>query len=498
MDLLLGLDVGTTATKALLFDLCGHVVASASYQYGLITPHEGWVEQDPEDLWRGVVETTRAVARDLRPEDRVLALSQSSQGGTTIPVDADGCPTYNAISWMDQRAVIQADRLRDEWGDEFVRATTGWAPFSGLPLQHIAWLRDNRPDVFEASRYFLFVNDFIGYRLTGEFCMNPSDASITQLFNIAEVDWDDRLLTSAGIRRDQLSPVHESGHVVGHITRAASEATGLPTSVLVANGAHDQYCAAVGIGVYHPGRVMLSSGTAWVILAVPENIDIGLGTGMSMSCHAVPGRWGALRSLGGVGTSLEWFLDQVWEGGRSRTESRSVGRGGLYDEITEAVRRSPPGAEGLLFFPLSGGHSVQTGVTHGGFVGLSLSHSRDDMARAVLEGVAFELRWVLDEIQAGGLRVDELKMVGGAARSSVWPRIVADITGVPVALPSVTEAACLGAAALSGVGAGVFPSAEETFGYLTEQESRVDPANDLKPIYDGRFARYQRSFAALE
>ena len=197
MDLLLGFDVGTTATKALLMNIEGEVIASASYSYGLITPREDWVEQDPEELWRGVVAVCREVMKHVKPQDRVLALSISAQGGTTIPVDAHFQPVGNAISWMDHRAHEQSQQIRENIGEDRLYQVTGWQLGSGLPLLHISWLRQTEPETFASARYFLFVNDFIIHRLTGELCMDPSDAGITQLYNIAEGRWDENMLGTA-------------------------------------------------------------------------------------------------------------------------------------------------------------------------------------------------------------------------------------------------------------------------------------------------------------
>ena len=491
-DLLLGLDVGTTATKALLFDLAGTIVASASRNYGLIMPQEGWVEQDPEELWRAVVETLRALRQQIGPEDRIVALSQSSQAGTTIPIDAGGRPTYNAISWMDQRGVEQARRVREQWGAEFIYRTTGWPLMNGLPLEHIAWLRDNRPAEFAASRHICFVNDFITYRLTGQFCMNPSDAGITQLMNPATGDWDDRLLATAGVSRAQMSPMRPCGAAIGPLTPAAAEATGLPRDVLVVNGAHDQFCALTGAGVTRPGMVMLSCGTAWVILVIPESLEAGLQSGMPISCHAVAGRYGAVRSMGGIGPSLEWLLEQIWGGGEA-PEKREE----LYAAINASAASSEPGARGLLFFPLAGGHAGSYGPSRGGFLGLSLSHTRGDLARAVMEGIAFELRWTLDEVQQAGVEVRELKMVGGATRSPLWPQIVADITGVPVALPAITQAAGYGAAILAGVGAGLFAGPEAGREAFRGTEARLEPEAANGRRYDELFATYQELSRAI-
>ena len=485
-ELLLGLDVGTTATKATLFDLQGKLVASASHGYRLNTPKSGWVEQDPEALWRGVVETIRSVVEQIDGGDRIAALSLSSQGGSTIPVDANNQPIHPAISWMDARASEQARRVRETWGADFIHRATGWYLTDGLPLQHISWLREHRPDIFRAAQRFLFVNDFILHRLTGELCMNPSDAGITQLFSIAAADWDEQLLEIAGITRDQLAPLRPSGDVVALLRPTACEATGLRPDTLVVNGAHDQYCAAVGTGTTQPGSVLLSCGTAWVVLAIPESLEMGLRSGMSISRHALPDSWGAIRSLGGVGTSLEWFLDAIW--GRSAGASEQI-----YSDLNSGVSQAPAGANGVLFFPLTGGHGAEkSGV--GGFHNLTLTHTKNDLARAVMEGVAYELCWAMDEMLAAGLKIDEFKMVGGAAESDVWPQIIADVTGVPVILPTVKQAAGRGAAILAGVGAGVWPDPDAGFLAFRGDETRlsVDPANHAR--YQTFFNRYQKTW----
>ncbi len=483
MDLLLGLDVGTTATKALLLSVAGETVASASYNYGLITPREDWVEQDPEDLWRGVVATCRTVLESVKPGDRILALSISSQGGTTIPVDSDGRPVGNAISWMDHRAHRQAEQLRRSMGGDRIYEISGWQLGDGLPLLHICWLREHGPEIFGSARHFLFVNDFIVYRLTGQLCMDPSDAGITQLYNIAEGRWDGDMLGIAGIEPDHLSPVQNSGVAIGQLTAEASRETGLPPSVVVVNGAHDQYCAAVGAGVLKQGDVMLSCGTAWVILCFMEQLRLDPQQRLSISPHAIPGRWGALKSLGGVGACMEWFLRNLW----SRTDAA---RSHLYHELNRRVDSVPAGSRGLIFFPSSSGYGRGA---RGAFIGLTLSHSLDDMARSVMEGVVFELRYTMEDIRESGVRGSELRMVGGAAASAVWPKIVADVTHLPVVIPSTTEAASCGAAILAGVGSGVFPNPETGYRALSGQETLLEPDEGNIKRYDELFQIYMNA-----
>lgn len=492
-DLLIGLDVGTTATKALLLDSAGRVLASAGRGYGLHTPQPGWVEQDPEAIWCAVVDVLRSLGQAARPQDRVVALCQSSQGGTTIPVDGGRRPLHPAFSWMDQRGAAEAAAVEARWGAEFIRTTTGWALSAGLPLQHIAWFRRHCPAEFAATQHFLFVNDYIGCRLTGQLRMNPADASITQLMNLATGDWDERLLETAGIRRDQLAPIRPSGTAVGTLTAEAAAATGLPHSALVVNGAHDQYCAAVGAGVTRPGRMLLSCGTAWVLLAVPESLALGLASGMAISRHAVEGRWGAIRSLGGVGSSLEWLVDHTY-GMPSADETgpaAGAARDSVYAALNRAAAGAPPGADGLLFLPLAGGHAANYRPARGGFVNLSLGHSRGHLARAVMEGAAFELRWAVEEMRAAGVAVAALTMVGGAAKSPVWPQIVTDVLAVAVTAPAERDAAARGAAILAGVGAGLLPDPEAGFAAWRGDEHTLTPRPERRSAIDEAYSRYR-------
>lgn len=492
-DVLVGLDVGTTATKAQAYGLDGRVLGAASRAYGLITPQPGWVEQSPDDLLNAVADVLGRVLSYLSPHDHVVGLALSAQGGTTIPVDAHGRPTYNAISWMDQRGHAQAAQVEAALGAELIHTTTGWPLQNLLPLQHIAWLRDNRADCFAATRYFLFVNDFVGHWLTDALGMDPTNAGITQLFSVASGDWDDRLLAAAGIERHHLSPILPCGRVLGRVAAHVGAVTGLPAGTLIINGAHDQYCAAVGAGVMRPGKVLLSCGTAWVLLAVPETPQAGLAGHMAVGRHAVDNRWGAIRSLGGVGTSLEWLIDNVWDG-RSAAQPREE----LYQRLNAEAAAASPATKGLRFYPLAGGHAGNYGPACGGIAGLTLSHTRGDLARAVMEGIAYELRWVIEEIRGAGVDVSELRMVGGATASTIWPQVVADIADVDVILPHTREAAARGAAILAGVGAGLFADAEAGYAAFVSHETRLQPQPVNVSCYADAFEAYQRGALQLD
>ncbi len=483
MDLLLGLDVGTTATKALLMDVGGKAIASASYGYGLITPHENWVEQNPDDLWDGVVAAVRKVIKHANPGDRILALSLSTQGGTLIPVDADYKPVCNAISWMDHRAYKQAEQMRQSPYKDKIYEVSGWDIYDGLPLLCIVWLRENSSEVFESAKYFLFVNDFIIHKLTGKLCMDPSNAGITQLYNIASGQWDNDMLDIAGIAAEQLSPMQNSGFPVGKLTQQASEEIGLPDSVLVVNGAHDQYCAALGSGVLEKGDVMLSCGTAWVILGVIDQLKHDPLKRLSISPHVVPKRWGALKSMGAVGSCMEWFLDNLW--------TQKDDRAQLYDDLNKGVEKVLAGSNGLLFFPSSGGYGHGK---RGAFIGLSISHSRGEMARSIMEGIAYDLRWTLEDVHEAGIKSEVLRMVGGAASSPTWTQIVTDVTQIPVVVPSVTQSASFGAGILAGFGCGVFPDLKEAYRALSGTEKLIKPDADSIDKYNRLFDIYRSAF----
>jgi xylulokinase len=354
------------------------------------------------------------------------------------------------------------------------------------------WLRSHRPDVFRTAGHFLFVNDFIGYRLTGQLCMNPSDAGITQLYDLASASWDPRLLEHAGLGVGKLSPLAESGTPIGRLRPDVAAQIGLSPDILVVNGAHDQYCAAVGTGVTRPGRMLLSCGTAWVILAVPASLDVALDSGLAVSPHAVPGRFGALRSLGGVGTSLEWLIDNVYGGAGLEAEQRH----GLYARLNAEAGDVAPGADGVVFLPLAGGRASGYGSGQGGFMDLSLGHHRAHLARAVMEGTALTLRAAAAEMGRAGIQISELTMVGGAAKSPLWPQIVADALGVRVTIPPIRDAAARGAAILAGVGCGLFESAEAGHEAWRADDVMIEPDSANLQAYDRAYAR-QRYLADL-
>ncbi|MGQ9684345.1 MAG: xylulokinase [Anaerolineae bacterium] len=498
MDLLLGIDVGTTRVKTLAFDLQGHVVGQAAENCGLSRPQPGWVEQDPEELWQALVATVRGALASLPCADcRVLGLALSTQGGTTIVADSAGRPLRPAISWMDQRGTAESQDLAQVLGRDEVYRFSGWAPYPGLPWVHAAWLQRHEPDRYLSAARLLTVSDWLLGRLTGEFRQDPTNAGITQLYHVVRGDWHETALGLVGLRREQLAPLAPCGERVGRLTPAAAEALHLTTDTWVMNGAHDQYAAAVGAGVTAPGRVLLSCGTAWVLLVATGEPAFGEGEqALGVGRHALPGLWGAMRSMGGVGTTVEWYVDTVLAplGGWPPGE-----RAKAFAAMDAHLPGIAPGAGDLCCIPLAGGHSQQqvAAVGLGGFVGLHGGHGQFEMGRAILEGIAFELRWLIETIRSERMPIESLVMVGGASQSACWPQIIAGVTGLAVTVPAVQEAAARGAAILAGAGLGLLDLAT---GFATSQnhDRQLEPRGAERRAYETIYKRYRAVQQALE
>lgn len=494
MDTLLGLDVGTNSTKAVLFDLEGRELATASHPYPLLTPQPGWVEQDAEAVWEALMATLADIVERLG-QDRILGLALAAQAGSIIPCDAAGDPVYPMITWLDNRSQDIVAGWQADGTVERMRQLSGWRPFPGLPLPSIAWLLRHRPEIHAAAARYLGPADFCIHRLTGRFATDLSAAAEMVLVDLQSGQWNGELCALAGVKPEMQADRGWAGRVIGFIRPEVAQQTGLPSGTPVIAGGHDQCCACLGMGMIDPGRVMLSTGTAWVITAISDSPDLAaIPDLMDLNFHAAPGRWTASQYLGGFGATVDWWLEHDWQ---SPDPARVMGRSELYRLLDAALTTSQPGSQGLLFLPLSGPSQLPGGRHEGGFHGLTLAHTRADMSRAILEGCAFEVRWALGNLNAAGLPVAELWIAGGAARSPVWPQILADVTGVPIVLADYPSWAALGAAALAGWGVGAFPSLAAGVARLQPPVRRLQPDPVHASLYADRFAAYRRTAVAL-
>jgi sugar (pentulose or hexulose) kinase len=353
----------------------------------------------------------------------------------------------------------------------------------------IAWLSKNEPGVFRAADKFLSVPDYISLKLTGRAALDISNAGINQLADIRAAAYDPKILDFAGVAERQLGDILPSGSVIGPLTSEARSLLGLTGNVLLAAGAHDQYAALLGAGVLDAGDVLIGTGTAWVVTALTDHPNFE--SGFAQSVSALPGKWGSLVALSTGGLCLEWFRNNMACGDPGSDKI-------TYDVINHEAERRAPGMGGLMFFPYFSGapHSLKDDRSKASFVGLDLSHDRFDMARAVMEGVAFQTAWTIESfIKEYGMR--SLKMSGGATKSGVWAGIVADITNHPVSIPSTPDLACVGAAILAGFGCGIFASPEEGYKVLGVKERVVEPDRNSAVIYNKLFPLFKARAAAL-
>lgn len=477
----LGIDIGTTSAKAVLYDLEGRELATASSGYALSTPQPGWAEQDAEDVWRALVQALAEITE--RADGRqIVGVALAAQAGSIIPCDIAGDPVYPMITFLDLRSREIVAGWEDDGWVERMRTLSGWRPFPGLPLPSIVWLRQHRPQVHAAARRFLGPADFCIHRLTGRFATDFSAAAEMVLVDVQRQAWSQELCDLAGIDAGGQAELGWAGRKVGEITAEASRRTGLAAGVPVIAGGHDQCCACLGMGMLDPGGVMLSTGTAWVLTAVSDTPDLAaIPNPMNLNFHAAPQRWTASEYLGGFGATVEWWLDQSWQ---SPDPDQPLDRGQLFRLFDAALRQSEPGSRGLRFLPLEG-------PAGGAFAGLTLAHTRGDMSRAILEGVAFEVRGAVEDLRAAGMPVDELWIAGGATKSPIWPQILADVSGVPIVLADYPSWAALGAASLAGWGVRAFPTLAAAVARLRPPVRRLEPDSDQAGIYHTAFNHYR-------
>ena len=473
---LLGLDVGTTAAKAVLFDLDGHELTHAERNYPLITPQPGWAELDPRAIWSAVQNVLTKVTAQ-QPENTIIAaVGLSTQGGTLIPADADGNPVYNAITWLDQRAAPIISEWQSQGIDRWIRQISGWSPQPGLPLASLCALKRQQPEVYSRIRHVFSVNDFIIHQMTGVPFTNPSMAGEMLLMNCKLGQYDQDLCELAGIHPGMLSPIQPSDAFCAPIKPDLCRQLGLPIDTVLINGGQDHACEALALGMLDPGDALLACGTAWVINTVTDTPVIdNLPLQVAVNPHVVPDRWIASQYLGGFGAGFAWWLDQI-----SGVQTPGTDCFTAFDSVLSSNHRED---SGVLYFPVSG--TPRSGLSAGGFWGLRLDHTREDLGRAILESAAFELSLALDNLAHQDGPGEGLWMVGGAARSTIWPQILADANQISILLTQYRHGPALGAAILAGSALGLLTDPPR---WVTSQTIHPQPAKAM--LYQQKRAHY--------
>lgn len=495
MDLLLGIDIGTTGTKCIAADTEGSIIASAYKGYKLYNDGPGRVEQDAGDWWEAVVYTVRECVRKTGA-DNIKAVALSSQAGSMLPVDEAGVPLRRAISWMDTRGEKQREELNCGKPEGYYYNLTGFNLSDGGNLIQIKWLRDHEPGIFEKTCKFLSTIDYVNYKLTGNYVIDVTSAAMTQLLDINNKCWDKGILLDLGIDEKRLPGITDSGEMIGCLERDAAERLGLSEATWVVSGGHDQYCAALGSGAINDGDAILSTGTAWVVLCISGKPWQDAESNFYRGRHVANGKWGLLASIESGGVCMEWLRNNLLSSAGGNNESCKED----FSTIDEMASERCPGSDGLMFYPHFTGVECPNWApkNKGTFLGIDLSHDRYHFARAIMEGVGYEIKWMLEAMGNKGININSLKMLGGAAGSSVWPGIVADITGIPVKISGVKDMACIGGVILAGKGAGLFATFEEGCRKLTKTEKELLPDHRNTAVYKKRYGKYKKGFEFLK
>jgi xylulokinase len=484
----LGIDVGTGGTRALIIGADGKILASATEEHeAFASPQIGWAEQRPEDWWRAATAATRkAIAgAKFRPE-QIACVGFSGQMHGAVMLDEHGEVVRPALIWCDVRTEKQCRDLTQLIGsDRLIQLTCNLA-LPNFTLTKFLWVREFEPQNWARVRSVMLPKDYVRFRLTGERAIDMADASGTLMLDVAKRKWSDEVLQAAQIDKSLLPSLHESPDVCGKITAAGAEATGLAVGTPVVAGAGDQAAGATGMGIVKPGAVSATIGTSGVVFAATDRPALDPRGRLHTFCHAVPGRWHVMGVTQSAGLSLRWFRDQL--------ASNLAARPGTdpYDILTAEAAATPAGADGLLWTPYLMGERTPhlDPEARAVLAGLTASHTRGHIVRAILEGVAFSLKDTFTIFDEMNVPVKNIRLGGGGARSPLWRQIQADVYGHEVEIVEAEEGAAYGAAILAGVGAKIWPSVDAACDSIVRVTHRV-------PVQTVNVTAMKKSYAAF-
>ncbi len=492
MNYILAHDLGTTGNKSTLIDTTGKPVATEFEPYSTAYPHPNWAEQSAADWERALIGCSRRLlAPGTIVPEQIAAVSFSGHMQGALVVDAQGKPLRPAIIWADQRATPQAEFMSRSCGEDTIYRLSGHRVSPAYTAAKVLWVRDNQPDIYQRTVWVLQPKDYAAWLLTGVIATDYSDASGTQVFDLQQRRWSDELLRAFDLRADIFPPVHPSTTIIGRVTPAAAQTTGLLAGTPVVIGGGDGACATVGSGAIREGDAYTYIGSSsWLALSTRRPIFDPARRIINFA-HLDPMLYFSLGNMQAAGGALDWLERLLRDSGVAAPQHAAL------DALAGSV---PPGARGVLCLPYFLGERCPhwNPQARAVFAGLSMAHGRAEMVRAVLEGVAFNMRWILDVLRAEGIPIRSMRVIGGGMRSALWRQILADTYNMPLLRPQLDSAATsLGAAIAGGIGVGLFPD----FG-VVEQLIPAEPAERPDPDRNARYERlyplFQQTYAALK
>ena len=484
----LGIDVGTSGSRALILGEDGRLLGSATADHAAFaSPQTAWAEQDPADWWRACQAAVRAaMSSSGAAADAITGVGLSGQMHGAVLLDEAGAVLRPSIIWCDQRTEAECRWLDEHVGRERLLQYTSNPALTNFTLTKLLWVRTHEPDVWRRVRHLLLPKDYIRFRLSGEHAIDVADASGTLMLDVAHRRWSAEMLAAAEIDERLLPSVFESPAVCARVSREAAALTGIPAGTPIVAGAGDQAAGAVGMGITRPGAVSATIGTSGVVFAATDRPATDPRGRLHTFCHAIPGRWHVMGVTQAAGLSLRWLRDRV-------------GAGASYDDLTREAAAVPPGADGVLWAPYLMGERTPhcDPNTRAALVGLAANHGRGHLTRAVMEGVAFSLRDTFSIFSELRVPVDSVRLGGGGARSPLWRQIQANVYGSAVDTVKVDEGAAYGAAILAGVGVGLWSTVDAACDALVRRADVTEPQPDAAGLMKARYEAYIRIYPAL-
>jgi len=470
----------------------GHVVASATEEHApFVSPQIGWAEQQPDDWWRAcTIAVPRALQQaKLRGED-VSCVGFSGQMHGAVMLDASDRVVRPALIWCDVRTDRQCRELTEKIGAERLIQLTCNPALANFTLTKLLWVQENEPERWKRVRSVMLPKDYVRFHLTGDRAIDVADASGTLMLDVANRRWSKEMLAATGIDQELLPALYESPDVCGKVSADGSAATGLKAGTPVVAGAGDQAAGATGMGIVTPGAVSATIGTSGVVFTATDRPALDPKGRLHTFCHAIPGRWHVMGVTQAAGLSLRWFRDQF---GAGKDDGRDP-----YERLTEEAAAAEPGCKGLLWTPYLMGERtphLDPGA-RAALVGLTASHTRPQVIRAILEGVAFSLRDSFTIFGEMDVPVNSIRLGGGGARSRLWRQIQADAYGKEVEVVEAEEGAAYGAAILAGVGAGMWNTVDEACAAVVRVAVRVKPETDVVATLNRHYQAYRKVYPA--
>ena len=478
-------------------DVSGRVVASDTEEHQpFASPHPGWAEQDPRDWWRACgIAVKKALRKSSVRAEEIACVGFSGQMHGAVLLDSAGEVVRPALIWCDQRTEKQSRGLSEQFGTDRLIQLTCNPPLTNFTLTKLLWVRENEPQLWARVRHIMLPKDYVRFRLTGDRAIDMADASGTLLLDVAKRAWSAEVLSGTGIEKSFLPALYESPDVCGKLNAEGAAATGLKIATPVVAGAGDQAAGAVGMGVVRAGVVSATIGTSGVVFAATDRPALDPRGRLHTLCHAIPGRWHVMGVTQAAGLSLRWFRDTF---GVSDSTAEKGDRD-PYEFLSEEAASVRPGADGLLWAPYLMGERTPhlDPNARGALVGITPSHRRAHILRAILEGVAFSLKDSFSIFEEMKVPVTQIRLGGGGARSPLWRQIQADVYGHQVELVAADEGAAYGAAILAAVGARHFSSVDQACDAVVHVATRVKPIPAASELLHKNYATYRRLYPAL-